>query len=125
MKSSIRKMLFTPFAAGGKAFGPRSQRAWSRRARLMLRHTWLLSTGVILLLGGLPLATALFFDSGIVTQSFATFDLEEIRYSVGMAFLRLVVPGLGAFSVEYAVPLNPRLGDDPLGRFHINLGFVF
>jgi outer membrane protein insertion porin family len=71
-----------------------------------------------------PIASAVFFDSGIVTNSWVGFKLRDLRQSLGLALLRWVTP-FGAFSFEYAVPLDPQLGDDPRGRFHINFGFLF
>lgn len=72
---------------------------------------------------GLPIASAIFFDTGVVTNSFARFKPAKLRHSVGIAFLRLMSP-IGSFSFEYAIPLDPGVGDDPTGRFHFNLGFV-
>ena len=43
--------------------------------------------------------------------------------SLGVALMRVVTPVVSA-SIEYAVPLDPQIGDDPTGRFHINFGFV-
>ncbi|MFH0901831.1 MAG: POTRA domain-containing protein [Pseudomonadota bacterium] len=74
---------------------------------------------------GLPLATAVFLDSGLVTQSFDGFEIADLRHSVGLALARIIIPGLGSISLEYAIPLDPQIGDNPLGRFHFNLGFVF
>ncbi|HWM84827.1 MAG TPA: POTRA domain-containing protein [Kofleriaceae bacterium] len=71
-----------------------------------------------------PIASAIFFDTGIVTNSLVGLELRDLRHSLGLALLRWVTP-FGAFSFEYAVPLDPQLGDDPRGRFHINFGFLF
>ena len=67
-------------------------------------------------IGGIPVASALFVDAGLVTNTLAAVQLDDVRPAVGMA-LRFLLP-IGAFSGEYAVPLTPRLGDDPRGRFH-------
>lgn len=75
-------------------------------------------------IGGLPIASAIFVDAGMVTNSFAGFHASEIRPSIGVALARLVSP-IGNFSIEYAIPIFPHLGDDPTGRFHFNLGLVF
>jgi outer membrane protein assembly factor BamA len=75
-------------------------------------------------LGGLPIASAVFVDTGLVTNSFADFSIGEFRSSIGVALARIVSP-IGNFSIEYAIPIHPQLGDDPTGRFHFNLGFVF
>lgn len=73
---------------------------------------------------GLPIASAIFLDTGLVTNSFANFQPNDLRHSLGIALARIVSP-IGNFSIEYAIPLDPQLGDDPTGRFHFNLGFVF
>lgn len=62
------------------------------------------------------LAGALFVDAGLLTNQWKTVTIDDIRPSVGMG-LRAVTPfGIGA--LEYAIPLRPRLGDDPRGRIH-------
>lgn len=65
------------------------------------------------------LATALFIDAGMIANQWSTVTEDDIRPSVGMALLRIVTP-FGAFAFERAVPLRPRLGDDPRGRWHIS-----
>jgi outer membrane protein assembly complex protein YaeT len=72
---------------------------------------------------GQPLASAVFYDSGLVTNSFDGFRVGLLRHSIGVALMRVVTPVVSA-SIEYAVPLDPAIGDDPTGRFHINFGFV-
>jgi outer membrane protein insertion porin family len=77
---------------------------------------------------GLPLTSAIFSDQGMILNSGPS-SVDElrslpIRWSLGIAAARLVLP-IGALSVEYAIPMNPRLGDDPTGRLHVNLGLVF
>lgn len=64
-------------------------------------------------------ATALFADAGLITNQWTSVELEDIRPALGMALVRIVTP-FGAFAIERAVPLNPRLGDDPRGRWHIS-----
>jgi outer membrane protein assembly factor BamA len=71
-----------------------------------------------------PVATAIFVDTGIVTNSWKGFELSQLRHSLGIALFRWVTAG-GSFSFEYAFPLDPQLGDNPLGQFHLNVGFVF
>ena len=65
------------------------------------------------------LSTALFADAGIITNQWSTVTVEDIRPSVGMALVRIVTP-FGSFAFERAVPLRPRLGDDPRGRWHLS-----
>ncbi len=65
------------------------------------------------------LSTAVFFDAGVITNQWTTVTPDDIRPSVGMALMRLVTP-FGAFAWERAVPLRPRLGDDPRGRWHVS-----
>jgi len=62
------------------------------------------------------LAGALFTDAGLLTNQWGTVTLEDIRPSVGMGLRALTPFGIGA--LEYAIPLRPRLGDDPRGRIH-------
>jgi outer membrane protein insertion porin family len=75
-------------------------------------------------LAGMPLASAIFLDTGIVTNSLDDFRFRRLRHGLGVALLRLVSP-VASFSLEYAIPLDPQTGDDPTGRLHFNLGFVF
>jgi outer membrane protein insertion porin family len=72
-------------------------------------------------LGPFPVATAVFLDSGFVTNSLFGFERRDLRHALGLSLFRYVTP-FGSFSAEWAMPLNPRLGDDPRGRFHINVG---
>jgi outer membrane protein assembly factor BamA len=64
-------------------------------------------------------ATGVFFDAGIIKNQWSTVTLDDIRPSVGMTLVRIVTP-FGSFAFERAIPLRPRLGDDPRGRWHIN-----
>jgi outer membrane protein assembly factor BamA len=65
------------------------------------------------------LASALFADAGLVANQWALVEPADVRPSIGIALIRLVTPfGIGA--VERAVPLSPRLGDDPRGRWHVS-----
>jgi outer membrane protein assembly factor BamA len=82
--------------------------------------------------GGLPLASAVFFDFGVVSNSldalrddanWKPFLLDEMRYSVGVALARIITPVV-SLSLEYAIPINPGVGDDQTGRVHVNFGFV-
>ncbi len=68
-------------------------------------------------LGGVPFASALFTDAGIITNTWGSARLSSIRPSAGMA-VRALLP-IGAVSLEYAVPLLTRLGDNPRGRLHL------
>lgn len=65
------------------------------------------------------LSTALFFDAGLITNQWSTVTVDDIRPAIGMALIRVVTP-FGAFAWERAVPLRPRLGDDPRGRWHVS-----
>ena len=62
------------------------------------------------------LAGALFSDAGVVTNSWRTTTVDDIRPSIGMGLRALTPFGIGA--LEYAVPIRPHLGDDPRGRIH-------
>ena len=68
-------------------------------------------------LAGITVASALFTDAGMVTNTWSAVNRRSIRPSAGMA-LRWLLP-IGALSIEYALPLAPRLGDNPRGRFHL------
>jgi outer membrane protein assembly complex protein YaeT len=71
------------------------------------------------------IASAIFLDSGFIANSFQRFDVRRrFRHSVGVALARLVTPA-GSLSIEYAIPLDPDVGDDPTGRLHVNVGFAF
>ncbi|WP_428267096.1 POTRA domain-containing protein [Haliangium sp.] len=73
---------------------------------------------------GVPVASAIFLDSGLVTNSLDGVKPTDLRHALGVALLRLVAP-FGSISLEYAVPLDPQLGDNPRGRFHGNFGLLF
>ncbi|HTE51678.1 MAG TPA: POTRA domain-containing protein [Kofleriaceae bacterium] len=73
---------------------------------------------------GFPVASAIFYDSGLVTNSLVGLKVRDLRHSIGLALFRWVTP-FGSLSLEYGVPLDPQLGDDPRGRFHVNFGFLF
>ncbi len=74
--------------------------------------------------GGYNLASAIFVDTGIVTNSLRSFKIRDLRHSLGTTFARLTTP-FGSLSIEWAFPLDGKLGDNPRGRFHINVGFLF
>ena len=64
-------------------------------------------------------ATALFVDAGMIANQWNTVTLDDVRPAAGIALVRLVTPfGIGA--LERAVPLQPRLGDNPRGRWHLS-----
>ncbi len=71
-----------------------------------------------------PVASAIFLDTGLITNSLDGVSCEALRHSAGVALLRLVAP-FGSLSVEYAVPLDPQLGNNPRGRYHVNFGLLF
>ncbi|HEY5924834.1 MAG TPA: BamA/TamA family outer membrane protein, partial [Kofleriaceae bacterium] len=62
------------------------------------------------------MAGALFADAGLLTNQWGSVTVEDIRPAVGMGLRALTPFGIGA--LEYAIPLRPRLGDDPRGRIH-------
>jgi outer membrane protein assembly factor BamA len=63
------------------------------------------------------LAAAGFQDAGMIANEWTAVTWDTVRPSLGTG-MRFLTP-FGAFAVEYAVPINPHLGDDPRGRFHI------
>lgn len=75
------------------------------------------------ILFGLPLMGAVFFDNGMVTNSFEGFEMSDFRHGLGFAW-RLVTP-VGFFSVAFPTfLLDPGIGDE-IWRVHFNFGFVF
>jgi outer membrane protein insertion porin family len=89
-----------------------------------IRFIHKLDLQVRLIGGDVAVASALFLDTGFITNSFFRFDAgHRFRHSLGMALVRLMSP-VGSLSFEYAFPLDPELGDDPTGRWHINIGFA-
>ena len=62
------------------------------------------------------LAAAAFTDAGLIANQWRTVTVDDIRPSVGMGIRAITPFGIGA--LEYAVPLNRKLGDDPRGRIH-------
>ncbi len=73
---------------------------------------------------GFPIASALFLDTGMITNSLVGLRSDVLRFGAGLALLRWVSP-VGSFSIEYAIPLSVKIGDNPRGRFHLNLGVLF
>ncbi len=73
--------------------------------------------------GSFPIASALFVDAGVITNLWTSFSPDDIRPAAGSA-VRLLLP-IGAASVEYAVPLEPRKGDNPRGRLHLALALRY
>jgi outer membrane protein assembly factor BamA len=71
-----------------------------------------------------PVASAIFLDTGLVTNSLDGIRVGDLRHSIGIALFRLLTP-LASISIEYAIPLDPELGDDPAGRPHVNFGVLF
>jgi outer membrane protein assembly factor BamA len=55
----------------------------------------------------------------MIKNQWSSVSTDDIRPSVGMTLFRIVTP-FGSFVFERGVPLRPRLGDDPRGRWHIN-----
>lgn len=106
MKSSLHRMFVAPFAVSSKAFGPRSQRAWTRRAQMMVRNTWLLVFGACLLVAGLG-AVAFYVSS---RPTFLTFAVP----STNADDLRLVQAITQQFSRERAgIRLRPTTVENP------------
>ncbi|HET6611158.1 MAG TPA: POTRA domain-containing protein [Kofleriaceae bacterium] len=69
----------------------------------------------------IPVASGIFLDTGLVTNSLDGFEITDLRHSIGVALFRIVSP-VGSLSLEWAIPLDPQIGDNPRGRFHINIG---
>lgn len=73
---------------------------------------------------GFPIASALFLDTGAIKNSLIGVERGDLSYGAGVALVRWVLP-VGSLSIEYAVPLTIKTGDNPRGRFHVNLGVLF
>ena len=73
---------------------------------------------------GLHWSSAIFVDTGLVTNSLTDVGITDLRHSLGTTIARFATPA-GSLSFEWAIPLDPELGDNPLGRFHFNVGFLF
>ena len=71
-----------------------------------------------------PIASAVFLDVGAVKNSLIGAEVGDLSYGVGVALIRWLLP-VGSLSIEYAVPLKVKLGDNPRGRFHVNLGVLY
>ena len=69
------------------------------------------------------LAAAMFLDAGIITNDWRAARPDDVRPGTGMA-LRALLP-VGAISLEYAIPLRTKLGDDPRGRIHFGFAMRF
>ncbi len=90
-----------------------------------IRFLHKLDVQVRLLGESIAIASAAFLDTGFITNSFERFDLRQrLRHSIGLALVRAITPA-GSFSIEYAIPLDPEVSDDPTGRLHVNVGFAF
>jgi outer membrane protein assembly factor BamA len=66
----------------------------------------------------IPVASALFVDAGVITNTYKALGPDDVRPAVGVALARILTP-FGGLSFEWAVPMFPRAVDPPLGRFHI------
>jgi outer membrane protein insertion porin family len=71
-----------------------------------------------------PVSSALFVDTGMVTNRWRDVDVQSVRTGVGMALVRFV-SSVGTLAIEYAVPIAPRLGEDPRGRWHLGFAMRF
>jgi outer membrane protein assembly factor BamA len=71
-------------------------------------------------LSGIPVATGIFCDSGLVTNAWSAVTPRDIRPAIGVSLFRLLAP-FGAISIDYAVPIAPRLGDNPLGFWAVSV----
>jgi len=71
------------------------------------------------------IASALFLDTGLIRNSLKGIKLRHLRHAIGIALARLRLNPFGELSLEWAIPLDPETGDDPLGRIHLNAGILF
>ncbi|MCG8424876.1 MAG: BamA/TamA family outer membrane protein [Proteobacteria bacterium] len=75
-------------------------------------------------LAGFPVASAIFLDTGLIENSLEDVRFTDLRHALGVALIRWVTP-LSSLSLEWAIPLDPKPGDNPRGRYHLNLGLLF
>ena len=73
---------------------------------------------------GSPVSSGIFLDTGLVTNSLQGLSYKDFRHALGIALVRWSPP-FGSISVEWAMPLDPKLGDNPRGRWHFNFGLPF
>jgi outer membrane protein insertion porin family len=71
-----------------------------------------------------PWYGSVFFDNGVVADSFDGLALSQFRHGVGVSPLVLRLP-IGDLSFAWAVPLDPGPGDTRIGVFHVNVGLLF
>jgi outer membrane protein insertion porin family len=71
-----------------------------------------------------PWHASLFFDSGVVADSFSALSPTTFRHGVGVAPLLFKLP-IGDISMAWAWPLDPQPGDSRTGRIHFNVGLMF
>ncbi|CAN5919173.1 hypothetical protein BH11MYX2_BH11MYX2_29380 [soil metagenome] len=64
------------------------------------------------------IASGVFFDAGMISNTWGTVDQNDIRPATG-AGLRWLTPA-GAAALEWAVPLNPQIGDNHRGRMNFS-----
>lgn len=64
--------------------------------------------------------TALFYDTGSLTDSFGEIDSNTVRHSVGLGF-RYITP-VGPVRADYGIILDRQTGEN-FGRFHLTFGY--
>lgn len=84
------------------------------QANLELRYSLLPALGV---------EGAAFFDAGELARDADALAVREMRSSAGLG-LRWVIANLIPVAFDYGTNLSRRIGE-PVGRFHLNVGYTF
>ena len=71
-----------------------------------------------------PWFGSVFWDNGIVADSFYGMTTRQWRHGVGVTPLLIKLP-IGDLSFAWGWPLDPGPGDTRIGVFHVNIGLLF
>ena len=71
-----------------------------------------------------PWYGSVFFDNGVVADSFDELSARSFRHDVGVSPLIIKIP-VGDLSFAWAWPLDPGPGDTRIGVFIVNIGLLF
>ena len=66
----------------------------------------------------------MFFDNGVVADSFDQLSATSFRHDVGVSPIIIKIP-VGDLSFAWAWPLDPGPGDTRIGVFIVNIGLLF
>lgn len=71
-----------------------------------------------------PWYGSVFWDSGVVADSFVGLRAKSFRHGVGVSPLIIKIP-IGDLTFAWAWPLDPGPGDTRIGVFIVNIGLLF